>query len=104
MKKHTIFYLLFCILFIGCTDESLNISRIERANNAPPASIIGIDDELEAKKGIGMAYREPTWSSRIARLKPFWHYAYTKCSARCTATPPRGLVRPRRIGEYRRAG
>ena len=78
MKKHTIFYLLFSILFIGCTDESLNISRIERANNAPPASIIGIDDELEAKKGIGMAYREQTWSSRIARLKPFWHYSWNR--------------------------
>ena len=33
MKKHNIFYLLFFSLFIGCTDESLNISRIDRANN-----------------------------------------------------------------------
>ena len=78
MKKHNIFYLLFFSLFIGCTDESLNISRIDRANNAPPASVIGIDDELEAKKGIGMAYREQTWSSRIARLKPFWHYSWNR--------------------------
>ena len=78
MKKHNIFYLLFFSLFIGCTDESLNISRIDRANNAPHASVIGIDDELEAKKGIGMAYREQTWSSRIARLKPFWHYSWNR--------------------------
>ena len=78
MKKHNTFYFLFFIFFISCTDESLNISRIERANNAPPASVIGIDNELEAKKGIGMAYREPTWSSRIARLKPFWHYAWNR--------------------------
>ncbi len=72
MKTNNIFCLLFIILFISCTDENLNISRIERANNAPPDLGIGINDELEAKKRIGMAYREPTWSSRIARLKPFW--------------------------------
>ena len=25
-----------------------------------------------------MAYREQTWSSRIARLKPFWHYSWNR--------------------------
>ena len=50
MKKHNIFYLLFFSLFIGCTDESLNISRIDRANNAPPASIIGIANNKVKKR------------------------------------------------------
>ena len=49
--------------------------RLERSRNV---STIITSEEVLDKKGIGMGYKIPTWSSRVARLKPFWHYACNK--------------------------
>ena len=78
-KKYLTFILLLLIsiLTFNCTDE-LDITRLERSKNAPPASDIGANQDLETKKGIGMAYKETTWSTRIGRLKPFWHYSWNR--------------------------
>ena len=69
---------IFSISLMNCSDDDLNISRLERAQNAPPYSGVGIDVDIETKKGIGMAYKETTWSTRIGRLKPFWHYSWNR--------------------------
>ena len=76
--KNLLFFFLLIFLTFNCTDDELNISRLERANNAPPSTSIGVGEEVETKKGIGMAYKETTWSTRIGRLKPFWHYSWNR--------------------------
>ena len=65
------------MISLNCTDE-LDITRLERGKNASPTSNTGNNAELESKKGIGMAYKEATWSTRIGRLKPFWHYSWNR--------------------------
>ena len=65
------------MLSLNCTDE-LDMTRLERGKNASPTSNTGNNTELESKKGIGMAYKEATWSTRIGRLKPFWHYSWNR--------------------------
>ena len=80
MRKNNtsiILILLISMLSLNCTDE-LDMTRLERGKNASPTSNTGNNTELESKKGIGMAYKEATWSTRIGRLKPFWHYSWNR--------------------------
>ena len=75
MKNTYIFSLIFSLLFIftNCNDD-LNISRTDRANSAGTST----QELILDKKGIGMSYKELTWSTRIGRLKPFWHYSWNR--------------------------
>ena len=69
---------LFIILLLshtGCVEDNIDMVRLERSRNV---STIITSEEILDKKGIGMGYKIPTWSSRVARLKPFWHYAWNK--------------------------
>ena len=69
---------LFIILLLshtGCVEDNIDMVRLERSRNV---STIITSEEVLDKKGIGMGYKIPTWSSRVARLKPFWHYAWNK--------------------------
>ena len=69
---------LFIILILshsGCVEDNIDMVRLERSRNV---STIITSEEVLDKKGIGMGYKIPTWSSRVARLKPFWHYAWNK--------------------------
>ena len=63
-----------CIFLINCSDDDIGISRIDRANSFES----GIIETVLEKKGIGMSYKEITWSTRVARLKPFWHYSWNR--------------------------
>ena len=75
MKNTYIFSLICSLLFIftNCNDD-LNISRTDRANSAGTST----QELILDKKGIGMSYKELTWSTRIGRLKPFWHYSWNR--------------------------
>ena len=75
MKNTYIFSLICSLLFIftNCNDD-LNISRTDRANRAGTST----QELILDKKGIGMSYKELTWSTRIGRLKPFWHYSWNR--------------------------
>jgi len=77
MKRilQSIIYVFIITSFMGCIEDQIDMTRIERARNA---STIILAEEVLDKKGIGMGYKVPTWSSRVARLKPFWHYAWNK--------------------------
>ena len=61
-------------IFSGCLEESFDVSRSDRAAQVSTGEI----DEIIDKKGIGMSFKERTWSTRIGRLKPFWHYAWNR--------------------------
>ena len=76
MKYIQITNFLFILFLFGCIDDELNFSRYERAINASPFS--GNETEILDKKGIGMSYKNQTWSKRIGRLKPFWHYSWNR--------------------------
>ena len=76
MKKNTyIIFLIFSFLFVftNCNDD-LDVTRTDRANNSGTSTLELVLD----KKGIGMSYKELTWSTRIGRLKPFWHYSWNR--------------------------
>ena len=37
-----------------------------------------MSEDILDKKGIAMSYKEDTWPTRISRLKPFWHYSWSR--------------------------
>ena len=73
ITKTLLGFVLFNI-FSGCLEESFDVSRSDRAAQVSTGEI----DEIIDKKGIGMSFKERTWSTRIGRLKPFWHYAWNR--------------------------
>ncbi|MAJ51588.1 MAG: hypothetical protein CMB82_08240 [Flammeovirgaceae bacterium] len=76
MVKKIKIILVFLVLgfFIKCGEETLNVSRSQRAEEVGT----GIIEEVVDKKGIGMSSKQITWSTRVGRLKPFWYYAWNR--------------------------
>tara|TARA_B100001173_G_scaffold157822_1_gene136601 strand:+ start:845 stop:2215 length:1371 start_codon:yes stop_codon:yes gene_type:complete len=76
MKKNTHIIFLICsfLFFFTNCNEDLDITRTDRANNAGNSA----QELVLDKKGIGMSYKELTWSTRIGRLKTFWHYSWNR--------------------------
>ena len=76
MVKKIKIILVFLVLglFIKCGEETLNVSRSQRAEEVGT----GIIEEVVDKKGIGMSSKQITWSTRVGQLKPFWYYAWNR--------------------------
>lgn len=69
------YYFIILLHLFGCEEDVVDMSRMERSKIADSNMI---NQEVIDKKGIGMGYRVSTWSTRVGRLKPFWHYSWNK--------------------------
>ena len=77
---------LFILSFFSCSseDDSSLSNHSEPNIQNPDNGIINSNPVTEPtiqtldKKGIGMSYRQRTWSTRIGALKPFWSYSWNR--------------------------
>ena len=77
---------LFVLSFFSCSSEDdSSVSNPSEPNVQNPNNGITNPDPVSEptiqtldKKGIGMSYKQRTWSTRIGALKPFWSYSWNR--------------------------
>ena len=77
---------LFILSFFSCSSEEDSSVKNPTEPNIqnPDNGLINPNPVTEPtlqtldKKGIGMSYRQRTWSTRIGALKPFWSYSWNR--------------------------
>ena len=77
---------LFVLSFFSCSsEEDSSVENPTQPNiQNPDNGLINPNPVTEPtlqtldKKGIGMSYRQRTWSTRIGALKPFWSYSWNR--------------------------
>ena len=68
----------------GTNNSGLTSSQISQTTISGSSVQINSQGQLSVsemildKKGIAMSYKEVTWPTRVSRLKPFWHYSWSR--------------------------
>ena len=86
--NYSLSFLLFLFVFSCSGGEDSSVentfeTNVQNQNNGQtnpttPTPVEEIEIQTLDKKGIGMSYRQRTWSTRIGGLKPFWSYSWNK--------------------------
>jgi hypothetical protein len=83
--SYSILFLLTLSLFSCSSEDDSNVQnpsepKVQNPNNGitNPDPVTEPTLQTLDKKGIGMSYKQRTWSTRIGALKPFWSYSWNR--------------------------
>ena len=89
MRIHNIIFIFLIFTFSCSKEESVssnsttsipvqNETQVENELTSSNNESVELQNQTLDKKGIGMSYKDRTWSTKIGRLKPFWSYAWNR--------------------------